>query len=88
MTINDVPEKYKIYTIFMSNKDTYKMSGEELSAMDNSPSPIIKFKNGEGFNRTFIVNWKIDIEATKENVRENQEEIEEHIKNIKPKQLP
>lgn len=75
MTIEQLPEKYKIYMIKLNNDDNYFMNGEEIIAMLKSVNPIVRFKNGEGFNRAYLVDWRLHIEKTKENVLKHREEI-------------
>lgn len=75
MKISDVPNQYKMYQLKMSNKDSFVVSGEMLDRIIASQNNYIRFPNGEGFNKSFIVNWTIDKEATRENVIKNKSKL-------------
>lgn len=75
MKLKDVPNEYKVYTVIMSNKDTYILTHLNLMAMIESEQTFIQMPNEEGFNKNFVVNWKINIEETKNNVLEHKDEL-------------
>lgn len=80
MKISDVPNQYKMYRLKMSNKDSFVVSGEMLDKIIASQNNYIRFPSGEGFNKSFIVNWVIDKEATRENIIKNKTKLlEENV---------
>lgn len=85
MTINEVPEKYKIYTIYMSNKHEFKVTGIELESMFKSESNIIQLKNNTIFNKAFFISCSLDKELTKENVKNNRDKIISELNLIESK---
>jgi len=87
MTINEVPEKYKIYTICMSNKQEFKVTGIELESIFKSESNIIQLKNGEIFNKAFFISCPLDKELTKENVKKNRDQIISELDLIKSNKI-
>lgn len=75
MKISEVPDKYRVYTLKLSNGREYIITGDKKLAIFASRSQIIELENGEGFNKAFIVNWEINWEETKKKVREHKPEF-------------
>ncbi len=75
MKISEVPDELKVFEVKMSNGDKYKMTNIELNKALATPNNKIKFPNGEGFNNSFIVNWYIDIDSTREKVLKNKDKL-------------
>lgn len=80
MTLNEVPDKYKIYTIFMSNKQEFIVDGIELEKILNSQGNYIRLSDGTVFNKSFLVTCTLNKEITKENVRVNRDKIIKELK--------
>lgn len=80
MTLNEVPNKYKIYTIFMSNKQEFIVDGIELENILNSQGNYIRLSDGTVFNKSFLVTCTLNKEKTKENVIANRYKIIKELK--------
>ena len=51
----EVTEKDKYYTIELSNKSTFEITGDEKEMIMRSSSQFIELKSGEIINKSFIV---------------------------------
>ena len=78
MKLSECPEKYKVYIIKVSNGDKFSLTGEQKEKVFSQSNNMVEL-DGKGFNKAHIVSWSIDIEATRENVREHAEEIKNAI---------
>jgi len=79
MTINQVPEQYKIYTIHLSDKSTYDINPQTNENIDKVQVGFIKLPNGDKINKAFIIKIAMNIEATKQNVRDHADEIKNSL---------
>ena len=75
MKISELPEKYKIYKINMSSKNSYFIDGSMLENILNSQGTFFRLPDGTGFNKSFLIDWSLDIEQTRQKVGENKEEL-------------
>ena len=64
--VSDIPEEYKIYTIFLSNKHEYRIGGITKKNIMSSNSQFVELDNGEIINKSFIVNILFEKQATKD----------------------
>jgi hypothetical protein len=75
MKITDVPEQYKFYVFKLSNGKEFVVSGLTKKNILESKSNFIELEIGSGFNKSFIVNWEIEMEKTREEVLKNKDKI-------------
>jgi len=75
MTLFEVPEQYKMFKFKLSNGECYIVDGNVKKAILDPRATFIELKNGNGFNKSYIVNWNLDAEATKENVLKNKDKL-------------
>jgi len=81
MKITELEEKYKMYDVKTSNKDIFLVNGEQLQEIIDSDSSFFRLPNGEGFNKSFLINWTINIDATRDNVQKLKPKILEDGEN-------
>lgn len=79
MILQETPHEFKMFKVMVSKGDPYVLSGPRLDAVLASENNFIRLPNNEGFNKSFIVSWSLDTEATKENVLKNREKVMEII---------
>ncbi len=77
MKISELPEAYKIYTLVMSNKSEYKITGTQKSVIMNADTQWIDLPNGTSINKAFCVEISLDGDGTRDNVQEHLEELRE-----------
>jgi hypothetical protein len=75
MKLSEVPEQYKIYTLVMSSKTEYEVNGVQKLNIINAPTNWVELPNGSTINKAFGIEFRLDYEKTKENIRENIESI-------------
>lgn len=79
MNINEVPEQYKVYTVIMSNRSEYEITGVQKESIVNAPTQWVDLPNGTSINKSFAIEFKLNIDATRENVRAHTNEIKNGI---------
>lgn len=79
MKLSEVPEQYRIYIVCMSNGSRHQVNGTTKKAIMDVKTSWVELPNGNLLNKNFIVEFKLNIEATKENVQEHAEEIKNAI---------
>ena len=67
LSIYDLPESEKYYTVLLSDGLTFKITGEQKNKILASKDQFISAPNGEVFNRSFMRAIVLDKEKTKEN---------------------
>jgi len=75
MKLSEVPHEYKIYSLKLSNKDEFIVDGVLLDKIIATENNFLCLPDGQGFNKAFMVNWKLNIEKTKENVNKFRDEL-------------
>lgn len=65
MNIYELPEKYKKYTLTLSDKTEYSISGEEKLGIMRSRSQLIELRSGEVINKAFMSSISLDRDETK-----------------------
>lgn len=75
MRLSQLDDKYKVFEVKLINGETFYLTGEELFKFLKSHLQFYKTPNGEGFSKTSISSWKIDIEKTKENIIKNKPKL-------------
>lgn len=65
MNIYDLPERYKKYTLTLSDKTEYTISGEEKLGIMRSRSQLIELRTGEVINKAFMSSISLNREETK-----------------------
>lgn len=75
MKIHEVPELLKIYTMKVTGGSSFQVNGEQKLNIMDSPSQFVQLQNGDTINKSFIIEFKLDFEATRENVVKNQNSI-------------
>jgi len=66
MKLSEIPENYKIYTVKMTNKSEYKMTGDQKMTVLNSNTQFVELKDGTCINKSYIIEFKLDIDKTYE----------------------
>ena len=79
MKLNEVPEQYRLYTVCMSNGSRHLVSGNTKKAIMEAKSSWVEITGGNLLNKNFIVEFKLNIDATKENVQSHSEEIKKAL---------
>lgn len=82
MNIFECPEKYRIYNASMSNGSRHEITGETKRAIMDSKTAWIELPNGSLINKNFIVEFKLNVDRTRENVQKHSEEIKNSIVKI------
>jgi len=75
MKISEVPEKYKIYDIHLSNKDTFSITGEQKIALLKSKNSFVELQDGAIINKNFIVDMMLNIDETRDSVIKHKPKI-------------
>ncbi len=75
MKLSECPELYKIYKVVMSNDSSYKITGNVKKAIMEAKSSWVELPDGNLINKNFVVEFKLDMEDTRDNVRAHAEEI-------------
>ena len=65
-TVHNLPEKYKIYAVVLSNKNTHHVSGDLKERILSAESSLIELPSKNVINRAFIVEIVFDVDETKE----------------------
>lgn len=79
MNIKECPEIYKIYNLNLSNGKKIVITGEQKKKIFYGSNNLVELENGQGFNKSFIINWEIDMEATRLNVQKNAGKIKNSL---------
>lgn len=74
MKLSECPELYKIYVVKVTNGDKFVINGEQKKSIFESKNNLVELGD-KGFNKSHIVSWSVDMEATRENVQAHAEEI-------------
>lgn len=77
MKISELPEAYKIYTLVMSNKSEYRISGAQKEVIMNADTQWIDLPNGTSINKAFMVEISLDVDGTRDNAQHFIEELRE-----------
>lgn len=75
MKITEVPEEYKVYTLRMSNKDEFEITGTQKVALMRSKDQFVELANGNIINKSFILDVVLNNEATRNNVQKNKPKL-------------
>lgn len=75
MKIYDLPEDYKQYTIILSTGYEYKIDGKMKKNILASKTNFIELPSGSTINKAFIVEFRLDLEATKDCVSKNKNKL-------------
>lgn len=71
MRLSEVPENLKKYNIRLSNGTEHLISGKVKELIMSSKTNFIELPNGNVINKSFIVEIKVNLEETRENVLVN-----------------
>lgn len=72
MKIHEVPDQLKIYDMRVSSGSIFKISGSQKKAIITAQSQFVELENGDVINKSFIVEFKLNFDATRENVVKNK----------------
>lgn len=75
MKITDLPEKYKMYTLVMSNKSEYEITGTQKENIMKSDTKWIELPNGEVINKFFCMEIRLNNDRTRDYVAEHHDEL-------------
>ena len=75
MRIDELPEEFKQYMMILSNDSQYLVNGKQKEVIINSSFSFATLPNGSVINKAFIVEFKLDIQATKDYFEENRDRI-------------
>lgn len=79
MNIKECPEKYKQYEMIMNDGSKYEVSGESKENIINATKNFITLASGNTINKAYIVQFKINMIATRECVQEHADEIKNSL---------
>lgn len=68
--VTDLPEELRIYTLTMSNKAEYQVTGREKNSIMSADTNFIELSSGHIINKAFIVDIFWDKKLTVERYRE------------------
>lgn len=69
---SDLPVSFRYYTLQMSSKGTYSISGEEVRQIMEADTNFVQLKSGHIINKAFIVEMVWDKHETIRKYREIQ----------------
>jgi hypothetical protein len=69
MKIIDLPEQYKLYFLILSNGWECQVNGTTKQNILTSKSTFIELQDGNCINKSFIVQFKLDIRGTVDGFR-------------------
>lgn len=75
MKISELPEDFKRYILVVSSGSRYPVTGFQKTTIIDSRNTFVELPDGSTINKAFIVEFKIDIEATKDFVEKNKDKI-------------
>ena len=75
MKISELSEDFKQYILVLSNGSEYKLNGIQKEAIVNSHQNFATLPNGSVINKSFIIEFKLNIEETKDFINENKDKI-------------
>jgi len=75
MKISDVPELYKIYTVFMTSKSEYEINGVQKQAIMDAETLWVDLPNGTSINKAYAVEIRLNKERTRENIQKHAEKF-------------
>lgn len=79
MRLNEVPEQYKIYTIYMTSRSEYQIDGITKQNIMNAVGQWVELGNGTSLNKSYIIEIKLNKEETRTFVLQHQDEIKNSI---------
>ena len=75
-SISNLPEKMKRYTLELTNGSRYLVSGEIRQNILRSKTNFVELPEGSTINKSFIIEFKLNPEETRDYVREEYGENE------------
>ena len=75
MKISETPEDLKMYELVLNNKSTYLVNGKTKLNILNSKSDFIELENGSTIRKSYIVEFKLNIDETKLEVQKNKKQL-------------
>lgn len=75
MNISQLSEDYKQYILVLSNGSEYKLNGKQKETIVNSVFGFATLPNGSVINKSFIVEFKLNMEETRDFVSKNKDKI-------------
>ena len=75
MKISDLSEDFKQYILVLSNGSVYKLNGKQKETIVNSHHGFATLPNGSVINKSFIVEFKLDFEETKDFISKNKNKL-------------
>jgi hypothetical protein len=79
MKVSDLPEKYKIYKITVTDKSEYYVNGEVRKNILNATGPLVELPEGNVFNKACMVSCNLDHVQSAEYFRSLPKEIVDSI---------
>ncbi len=75
MKLSELPEDFKKYTLILSNKSEYQVTGKQKEIITKNNSGFVELPNGSIINKAFIIEFKLDIDETRNFVTNNKDKI-------------
>lgn len=83
MKFKDLPDLYKMFVFKISDGREFLVNGVVKKNILASKSNFIELDNENGFNKAYIVSWRLNTDETRDNIRKHKEEIKSlEAKNI------
>lgn len=79
MKVADLPEKYKYYFLILSNNWECRINGTTKQSILASKSSFVELEDGNCINKSFIVQFKLDIRGTTDEFRLLPQDVIESI---------
>jgi len=75
MRISELSEDFKQYVLVLSNGSSYRLNGLQKETIINSSQNFATLPNGSVINKSFIVEFKLDLEETKIFALKNKDKL-------------
>jgi hypothetical protein len=82
MTIDELPERYKYYTLKVSNDEKFTIDGVQKVDIMSSSDQFIEMPNGDIINKSFVVSIVLDAETTRDRFQRDKDHILETMKEV------
>lgn len=78
-TLKEIPPEHTFYTVNLSNKNSYKINGEEQQTLLTTTSQFVKLRSGDVINKSFIVDIVFDFHKTQDHLSRLPSEVKNKL---------
>ena len=79
MRTQDLPDRYKLFVVHLSNGHNYTINGEAKKIVLSSPKNFVELPDGSVINKSFIIDIKLDKLQTKDRFLQLPEKERESV---------